>query len=123
MALDRENVDRSYLFGRLLNVLEDAENEATHRVDITMVNTERYCQHPLTYAAKFREKIQPLLHNLPVELVDKYETEMEEIMCLMPENEELDKALGPTVWLGYYGERGHLREIKKEMKSNEANGN
>lgn len=125
LALDRENADRSYLFGRLLAVADRIENSALNKksktagngkVDHRDTNAMRmwstYAAHPFTCYENLRKCIAPYLSSLGYGSREFYQNEIEEIMEKLGEGSgELNRPLEPEYLLGFYLERAELRKF------------
>ena len=125
LALDRENADRSYLFGRLLAVADRIENSALNKkskaenggkIDHRDTNAMRmwsaYAAHPFTCFENLRKCIAPYLSSLSYGSEEFYQNEIEEIMEKLGENSgELNRPLEPEYLLGFYLERAELRKF------------
>ena len=130
MSLNKENSNLGYLTGRLLAVLERAQQEAVKGANATI--RDRYIGAASTTPARV---IQPLLRNCQAHLAairkdggkawlsTRLERELDEIVGrLMPGNEGFPKTLDSDdqglFFIGYYQERCALWE--KSEKENSA---
>ena len=126
MELDETKRDRSYLFGRLLAVLEKAESRAVFESGETSreTNAERlqsaYVQHPMRTWRTLEQQLLPYFKRLRGGTERFYKSEIENIVSLLDteDEQELNKPLGATYLLGYYLERKKLNQ-KKENQNNE----
>ncbi len=125
LALDRENADRNYLFGRLLAVADRIENTALNKksktenggkIDHRDTNAMRmwsaYAAHPFTCYENLRKCIAPYLSSLHYGSREFYQNEIEEIIGkLGGSSGELNRPLEPEYLLGFYLERAELRKF------------
>ena len=126
MELDETKRDRSYLFGRLLAVLEKVESRALFEASETSreTNAERlqtaFVQHPLTTWRTLEQQLRPYFKRLRDVTERFYKDEITSIVSLLEsdDEQELNKPLGATYLLGYYLERKKLNQ-KKENQNNE----
>ena len=128
MSLDKEKIDRSYLFGRLLAVYEKCEIDARKSrynfsdVDIRETHADKlwtyYCAKPETGAANLQTALRPYLKYLPVKKKIYYlnlETEILNKISDIPVNIK-NKSLEPSYLLGYSNQRIDLYKNKKDEK-------
>ncbi len=126
LELDRDNTDRSYLFGRLLAVADRVENHALYRksrindaADSEAKDSQRdtnamrlwsaYAAHPYTCFANLRKCIAPYLSALPCTSRKFYEDEMQEIVTKLDlHDRRLNHPLDPEYLIGFYQERASL---------------
>ncbi len=126
MELDETKKDRSYLFGRLLAVLEKAESRAVFESGETSreTNAERlqsaYVQHPMRTWRTLEQQLLPYFKRLRGGTERFYKDEIASIVSLLDtdDEQELNKPLSATYLLGYYLERKKLNQ-KKENQNNE----
>lgn len=127
MALDKENTNRSYLFGRLLAVAENIEYTATRdeRSNVS-TNAERlftqFTMRPAKTWCILEKQLQPYYDKLYKQgkggLVQYFKNIIKEILDKMSvEDFETNKALDEMFVLGYYGQRNSY----KETQNNEEN--
>lgn len=130
--LDRENNDRSYLFGRLLAVLDQIE-AATYAVDgenRRITNAQKfwtsYTSHPATMMQTLIEKTknyERTLSNSKPGLFHKLEKEKGEIINLLSmylsDQKELNKSLDYQFIFGYYAEMQFIFTKSKKNESEE----
>lgn len=126
LMLDKENIDRSYLFGRLLAVADKIENTALnkkfstsgektdHRDTNAMRMWSAYAAHPYTCYANLRKCIEPYLSSLPYGSRKFYEDETQEIIVKLDVTDKgLNHPLNPDYLLGFYQERAELNQYSK----------
>lgn len=118
LTLDVNNNDRSYLFGRLLAMLEHVECSTYTSEEGREPNAMRmrsvFVQRPM-YAWKILEdKLMPYFNRMNKGLSNYYKTMIAELLCRLPDDAEatLDKELDPTYLLGYYLQRTALTTKK-----------
>lgn len=128
LKLDEENEDRSYLFGRLLAVVDKIENTALNRraartgdsdKDRRDTNAMRlwsaYAAHPFTCFANLRQCVQPYLSMLSYGGRKYYEDEIQTIISrLTLQDKNLNRPLEPEYLLGFYLEREKLNTYKAD---------
>lgn len=112
LGLDRNETDRSYLFGRLLALYEKLERATYSEEDRTKreTNSERYrevfVQRPGYGLATFEKKIQPYKKKLRISnfgLLNYFDREIGEVMGkLGKENLATNERLDEKYILGYY---------------------
>lgn len=126
LALDTTNRDRSYLFGRLLAVLEQAEratyDPGTKREPNAIRMQAVYSQRPMFALRIIEESLIPYFARLSPGLRSYYKKLIGEIMDMLPNENpiELKKKLGDTYLLGYYHQRSALFR-KKDTTTEEEN--
>lgn len=124
MKLDKKNQDRSYLFGRLLAVLEMAERSTYDYSENREPNAIRlqsaYVNHPMQTWKTLEEALKPYFQKLRPGYRKYYKDLIGEILLTMPETDEmkLNKALDSSYLLGYYLQREELY-TKKEKREEE----
>ncbi len=124
MKLDMENHDRSYLFGRLLAVLEKVEKVAYDSGEERETNAIRlqsaYVNHPMQTWEVLDDALRPYFQKLKPGTREYYKGMISDIIGLITEQDEssLNQRLKDTYLLGYYLQRAELNK-KKEEKSNE----
>lgn len=129
LSLDKENTDRSYLYGRLLAVFDCIENAALNRrskkdeqgkFDHRDTNAMRlwsaYVAHPSVCAANLQKCVIPYLSSLPYGLRTYYENELTEIGGKIAEAKTSNRPLSPEYLHGFYLERAALLSGKHEDK-------
>lgn len=123
LSLDKENNNRSYLFGRLLAVVDKIENTAlnkktsdgsksSHRDTNAMRLWSAYVTHPFTCYANLRNCVAPYLSSLPYGSRKYYEDETQEIMDKLAGQENLNRPLEPDYLIGFYMERETLNQYR-----------
>ena len=124
MALDETSVDRSYLFGRLLAVLEMIEKKAIgdEERETNAIRIQAFfCQRPLTAFSQVMTNLKTSYYpRLGSGIKVYYEKLIGEIMdkiSLSPED-EIDKPLAETYLMGYYLQKNAFY-TKKETKEAE----
>ena len=124
MALDETSADRSYLFGRLLAVLEMIEKKAIgdEERETNAIRIQAFfCQRPLTAFSQIMTNLKTSYYpRLGSGIKVYYEKLIGEIMdkiSLSPED-EIDKPLAETYLLGYYLQKNAFY-TKKETKESE----
>ncbi len=113
MELDTNNHDRSYLFGRLLAVMEYAEHAADwdeKRETNAIRLQEKFCQQPLTTAYKIELKLKPYYKQMKPGTSNFCKNLIGEIFAAVNEydQDELNRPLKETYLLGYYLQRRAL---------------
>ena len=127
MKLDLENHDRSYLFGRLLAVLEKVERAAYDRGESREPNAIRlqsaYVNHPLKTWMILEEVLRPYYQKLKPYRRDYYKNLVSEITGAFEEEDSsvLNQGLKETYLLGYYLQRAELNKKKDDQKEEMAN--
>lgn len=125
MALDYENTDRSYLFGRLLAVLEQAEYSTFAKGEARDTNAIRlqnaFVNHPMSTWRSLEDKLNPYFRKMPSYLEDIFKDLIGEIMEKLSgyTPEELNRPLGEMYLIGYYLQRMELRKPKNKEKGQE----
>lgn len=121
MALDYESTDRSYLFGRLLAVLEKAERSAFTADETRETNAIRlqsaYVNHPMSTWRILEDKLRPYLQRLNPKQRDDCKdliSEIVEKIARYPQ-EERDRPLEEIYLIGYYLQR--TKPIKPQNNS------
>lgn len=129
MNLDKNNCDRSYLFGRLLAVMEkvewdtyDAEERERRETNAIRLQSA-YCAKPFMMMKTIHEKLNPYFAKLKPKpgLEIKYRNLIGEIIEKIADIDKslLNKPLEPTYLLGYYLQRNDLYTSQKD-KNEEA---
>lgn len=127
MKLDLENRDRSYLFGRLLAVLEKAERATYDRSESREPNAIRlqsaYVNHPFQTWQTLEGVLKPYFQKLKPGSREFYKDLIGEITALFREEDEpvLNQALKESYLLGYYLQRAELRGKNGEKKEEAEN--
>lgn len=122
MTLDKENKDRSYLFGRLLAIYEKIENDVlNHQERDRETNAIRlqssFVNFPMRTWQSLESSVVPYLQKLPYGLRIMYKNMIAEIVGMMEDDGNLNGRLSETYLLGYYLQRESLYSSKE--KTNE----
>lgn len=132
VTLDTENRDRSYLFGRLLAVLEQAEAATYGKEDRRETNAlrrlTRYTQQPMHTARALYEKRNPYLNRLMRNkpgLYRQYRALFDQLFGLLDELEHtsLNEPLEDVYLLGYSSQRSALFTKQEQNETNTDGGN
>ena len=132
VTLDTENRDRSYLFGRLLAVLEQAEAATYGKEDRRETNAlrrlTRYTQQPMHTARALYEKLYPYLNRLMRNkpgLYRQYRALFDQLFGLLDELEHtsLNEPLEDVYLLGYSSQRSALFTKQEQNETNTDGGN
>lgn len=121
-----QNHDRSFLFGRLLAVLEKVEQATYDRENGRETNAMRYqtayANHPMDTWKILEQNLNPYFQRLPFGLVKYYKDMIGEIVSELAEcsDEALNKGLDNTYLLGYYLQRKELNTKKNEKEKEES---
>lgn len=119
LELDKDKVERSYLFGRLLAVYEKVERDTYDKQETREPNAIRlqcvYCGKPFYYLNMIEKSVRPYFAKLKPGSRNYYRKLIGEIMEKLAEYEpkELNKSLTETYLLGYYLQRNDLYKAKK----------
>ncbi|MBB4822800.1 CRISPR-associated protein Csd1 [Sporosarcina luteola] len=126
MALELENRNRDYLFGRLLGVAEVFEAwELKQKKDSRTTNAARYfnafSQHPARVWMTIQKQLNPYKVR-PSEFSGRYITLLQEIEDQLKTEDMNNTALGPLFLLGYSSQVRDLytKKDRKEEKNNDA---
>ena len=131
VTLDTENRDRSYLFGRLLAVLEQAEAATYGKEDRRETNAlrrlTRYTQQPMHTARALYEKLNPYLNRLMRNkpgLYRQYRALFDQLFGLLDELEHtsLNEPLEDVYLLGYSSQRSALFTKQEQNETNTDGG-
>lgn len=123
MALDYENRDRSYLFGRVLAYAELIEDYALFKLGDKRVPNARKLRskfriHPAKTLMILDDKLEPYVQKLYVKHNWMY-LQMQEIIALINERDYMNnRPLEPAYLLGYACQTAELRR-KKEAETTE----
>ena len=132
VTLDTENRNRSYLFGRLLAVLEQAEAATYGKEDRRETNAlrrlTRYTQQPMHTARALYEKLNPYLNRLMRNkpgLYRQYRALFDQLFGLLDELEHtsLNEPLEDVYLLGYSSQRSALFTKQEQNETNTDGGN
>lgn len=124
MELEK-NRDRSFLFGRLLAVLEKAEQSTYDRESGRETNAMRYqaafVNHPMDTWKILEQNLNPYFQRMSFGLAKYYKDIVGEIVSALAEysDEILNKGLESSYLLGYYLQRKELSTKKNEKESEE----
>lgn len=124
MALDPEEKDRSYLYGRLLAAAEVMESSTYERTENRQTNAERmmnaFSQHPFTTWPLLYKQILPYEGKMTAPLRGYYKKIIGTIFDTIEKTDyENDAPLDGRFLLGYFCQRQSLL-TKKETPSDEA---
>lgn len=123
MTLDKENCGRSYLFGRLLAVLEKAERSAFSDGESREPNAIRlqcaYVNRPMSTWRSLEEKLNPYFRKLQPGSRKFYKDLIAEILSTISEGdaEKLNLPLGEEYLIGYYLQRMELNKYNNNEKN------
>lgn len=121
VALDQENEDRDYLFGRLLAVADVLERNSLDRDDKRATNARRYmssfAQHPERTWTTIQKALQPYQARFG-EKVWYYNKLIDEIGTKIKFEDFNNKPLSGRYLLGFYSQRNDLYQ-KKNKESQE----
>jgi len=124
LALDIENNDRSYLFGRLLAVAEQIERGTYQRGEERETNAIRmqsvFVQRPMYAWGIIEEKLVPYYARLSPNLCAYYKNLIGEIADKLPASTApgLRARLEETYLLGYYQQRAAMFRKKEVAETN-----
>lgn len=125
MSLDKNNTNRSYLFGRLLAVMEHVER-ITYKFDESREpNAIRlqsaFCARPYSTAATLYDRLNPYFNQLYPGSRKKYKDLMGEIMDKLADVDDVlkNKPLEPPYLMGYFLQRNELFKSNKSKDSEE----
>ena len=127
MKLDVENRDRSYLFGRLLAILEKVERETFDRGEQREANAIRlqsaYVNHPMQTWKILEGILTSYFKKIPRQKRDDYRDQIGNITALLPDmnDQMLNQELEETYLLGYYLQRAELNKKKDTQKEESEN--
>ena len=124
MAIDYENTDRSYLFGRLLAVLEQAEHSTFAQGETRDTNAIRlqsaFVNHPMSTWQILEDQLNPYFHRMTPGSRNFYKDLISEIAEKISESgqEQLNRPLGELYLIGYYLQRAEFRKPRQDKGSN-----
>ena len=127
MQLDLNNTDRSYLFGRLLAVLECAEDRTYIEGERRMTNAIRlqnaFVNHPMQTWLIIEDMLNSYYKKLGPDRTCYFKSLISEIFKKLQESDtaDLNKRLKETYLLGYYLQRAEFYKGKKEKQEVEEN--
>ena len=115
MALDQDNTNRSYLFGRLLAIAEMVERSTYSREETRETNAMRmqktFAMRPLSGWRILAERLEPYYARLAPGLRQYYRKMTETIMDKLSVSEsDLNRKLDDIYILGYYHQHAWRRE-------------
>jgi len=124
MALDKNNTNRSYLFGRLLAIAEAVESSTYTDEDRRETNAMRmqkaFALRPLPTWRMLEEKLKPYYRQLSPGLRGYYQKITQEIVDkLSPSDSGLNQKLNDIYLLGYYHQRAYRGERSVEQTAEE----
>ncbi|HBL84978.1 MAG: type I-C CRISPR-associated protein Cas8c/Csd1 [Clostridiales bacterium GWF2_38_85] len=131
LALDFENNDRNYLFGRILAYMRDIEESALYQANESRyTNAEKlqnaFSQYPAKYCNILYKQLRPYLNRLGRK-ADFRESEMMSLISKLENNGFNNTSLNETFLLGYSSQMNYFREQrmnnKKESIVNKTNIN
>ena len=117
LNLDLENKDRSYLFGRLLAVMEQVERSTYSGGEGRETNAIRlqsvFTQRPMYVWKILEDKLKPYFEGMGQGLCKYFKDIIAEIVKQLPsEHAALGRPLEPTYLLGYYLQRDAMSKKK-----------
>lgn len=124
MAIDYENTDRSYLFGRLLAVLERAEYSTFAQGETRDTNAIRlqsaFVNHPMSTWQILEDQLNPYFQRMTPGSRYFYKDLISEITEKISESnpEQLNRPLGELYLIGYYLQRAEFRKSRNQDKGN-----
>ncbi len=124
MAIDYENIDRSYLFGRLLAVLEQAEYSTFAQGETRDTNAIRlrsaFVNHPMSTWQILEDQLNPYFHRMTPGSRCFYKKLILEITEKLSESgyEQLNRPLGELYLIGYYLQWGEFIKSGNQDKGN-----
>lgn len=124
MALDYESTDRSYLFGRLLAVLEKAERSGFTEGETRETNAIRlqsvYVNHPMNTWRILEEKLNPYFQRMNPGSRKYYKDLISEITekIVASQADMLNRPLEEQYLIGYYLQRAELNKSHSKNENN-----
>ncbi len=124
MVLDENNNNRSYLFGRLLAVLEKVEKRTYERGERRETNAIRllsaYVNHPMQTWMTLEQLLNPYFQKLSPGPREYYKRIISEIVSKITSGgDALNKPLKEDYLLGYYLQRAELNKSKETDSEDE----
>lgn len=125
MALDYENTDRDYLFGRLLAVLEQAEYSTFAKGEARDTNAIRlqsaFVNHPMSTWRNLEDKLNPYFRKMSSSSERDFKDVIGEITGKLSAYtpEQLNRPLGEMYLIGYYLQRMQYQNSKNEKQGQE----
>ena len=126
MALDKNNTDRSYLYGRLLAVFEHVERSTYPRWEGREPNAMRlqstFCRRPLYARSVLEERLQPYFRHLSPGLRAYFRNIIGEITEKLSQYDDTQLAapLSEIYLMGYYLQRSELLHSKNNDNKEES---
>ncbi len=127
MVLDKNNNNRSYLFGRLLAVMEHIERGTFDKEEKREPNAIRlqtvYCNRPFTTAKIIEGALNPYFQKLDPKLRVYYKKMIDEIYTLFKDEDapNMNRPLEAEYLLGYHLQRNDFYKKKNETENTEEN--
>lgn len=127
MALEPEKKDRSYQFGRLLALMEQAERatylKGEERETNAMKLRSRFCMQPLATAVRLDQALAPYFRKMKPGLERYYKDQISSVMAQLSSfpDDEMNDPLEDTYLMGYYLQR--TANYKNNETEEEDNGN
>lgn len=127
MTLDYESSDRSYLFGRLLAVLEKAERSvlgAETRETNAIRLQSAYVNHPMSTWQTLETALNPYFQRMTPGSRKFYKDIISEIMekVDVSQIEKLNRPLEDIYLIGYYLQRAELNKSRNREETNKEDG-
>lgn len=124
VALDKNNSDRSYLFGRLLAIAEVVENSTYTNENRRETNALRmqkaFALRPMATWRLLEEKLEPYYKQLAPGLCQYYRNQIQEIVDnLSASDSNLNQKLDDIYLLGYYHQRAYRTEKPDRQETRE----
>ncbi len=125
MGLDKDNTNRSYLFGRLLAIADAVESSTYTDEDRRETNAMRmqkaFTLRPMSTWRMLEEKLKPYYRQLSPGLRVYYQKITQEITDnLSPSDDSINQKLEDIYLLGYYHQRAYRSE-KSDSQTTEKN--
>lgn len=120
LALDFENNDRNYLFGRILAYMRDIEESALYQAgESRYTNAEKlqnaYSQYPAKYCNILYKQLRPYLNRLGRK-ANYRESEMMSLITRLENNGFNNTSLNETFLLGYSSQMNYFKEQRMSNK-------
>lgn len=120
VALDVNNKDRDYLFGRMLAIADVLERRALGKEEKRATNAIRYmnafAQRPARTWTIIQSNLQPYQAKLGTE-VGYYNRLLDEVGAQLNPQDFTDKSLSGLYLLGFYSQRQELYKSKKDKET------
>ena len=129
MSLDKHNTNRSYLFGRLLAVMEQVERATYSYEEKREPNAIRlqsaFCARPYNTMAILYDRLLPYFAQLYPGSRKKYKNLIGEIMEKLDvvDDTKKNRPLEPQYLMGYFLQRNELLKSNKKQGEDIENGN